>query len=472
MKRAILILCCHFIFSCINAQIDLWGLTEKGGANNCGVLFQYNLNNNIYTNKLDFSGTSNGSLSKGSLMKASDGNIYGMTSSGGLNGVGTIFKYDPSISSYTKILDFDGLIHGSYPFGKLMQASDGKLYGVTCSGGNSDLGTIFQYDINTNSFTKLLDFNGINNGSGPFGQLIELPNGMLYGLTFGGGTSNNFGSIFQFDPISHVLTKKFVFTGFSTGYNPAGSLVEGIDGKLYGMTLLGGTVSGTIFQYDPYLNTYSVVVNLGALPNDGRQPWGSLISALDGKLYGMTEIGGVNNSGILFQYDPISNVYSKKIDFDGVNFGSSPKGSLMQASDGYIYGLTTKGGTNNFGVLFQFDPITGLGLKKLDFDSINGSSPLYTSLIELPSLQTEVNINKKQNFISIYPTLNNGSFFIEINSKSQILVTNTLGETIIEQIMDKGKQSLSIQSCSNGIYFVNITDDKGIITSKKIIVNK
>ena len=73
---------------------------------------------------------------------------------------------------------------------------------------------------------------------------------------------------------------------------------------------------------------------------------------------------------------------------------------------------------------------------------------------------------------SFYPNPNNGTFTIESKSKSQITITNLLGEIVLNQLMEKGKQDLSIQSCSDGIYFVNITDDKGIITSKKIIVNK
>ena len=67
----------------------------------------------------------------GSLMQASDGKLYGMTTNGGSSSDnGVIFSFDPSSSTYTKLKDFDNT-NGANPYGSLMQASDGKLYGMT-----------------------------------------------------------------------------------------------------------------------------------------------------------------------------------------------------------------------------------------------------------------------------------------------------------------------------------------------------
>jgi uncharacterized repeat protein (TIGR03803 family) len=475
MKNLVLIISFLFIALTQNAQTELWGMTAKGGVSNNGVLFQFDISNSICTKKLDFSGVTNGSLPNGSLFKASDGRLYGMTATGGQNGFGTIFQYDLSTGTYTKKFDFDGVAHGSSPNGSLMQATDGFLYGLTILGGINNKGVIFKFDINTSICTKVFDFNGAN-GLNPNGNLIQFSDGLLYGLTVGGGGgiggSNNNGELFQFNPVTNILVKKVILTGGLSGYNPFGSLVQAIDGKLYGMILLGGTGNGLIFQYDPSLNTYTVKVNLGIPSNPGAQPWGSLISASDGKLYGMTEIGGMYNSGVLFQYDPVSNIYLKIIDFDGINTGGNPKGSLIQSSNGKIYGLTTKGGANNFGVLFEYDPITLNLSKKLDFDSINGSMPAYTSLIEVPSIPTRIHDFDKVSNLSLYPNPNNGSFTIELKTKSQITITNVLGESVLNQLLEIGKQNLSIQSQADGIYFVKVTDDKGLSTTKKIVVQK
>lgn len=472
MKKISLIIGFLFVVFNYNAQIELWGMTEKGGGNDLGTMFKFSIGNNVITNNFDFSGTVNGSFPRGSLIKASDGNLYGMTSNGGQNGLGTLFQYDLSSGTYTKKIDFDGASFGSYPNGSLMQAADGYLYGLTLTGGINDKGVIFRFDINTGIITKVFDFNG-SNGLNPNGNLIQFSDGMLYGLTVGGGGgiggSNNNGELFQFDPITNILVKKVALTGGLNGYNPFGSLVQAIDGKLYGMTLLGGTGSGLIFQYDPSSNLYSVKVNLGTLSNPGKEPWGSLISALDGKLYGMTQNGGSYNSGVLFQYDPISNIYLKIIDFDGNNLGGNPQGTLMQASNGNIYGLTTNGGANNLGVLFEYDPISNVLSKKIDFNGVNGSLPRYTSLIEIPSSATGIDQISNSNNLLIYPNPNDGLFTIEIKSKSQIIITNTLGEIVFNQIFDIGKQNLNFKSKNTGIYFIKVTNTEGISVSKKII---
>ncbi len=53
---------------------------------------------------------------------------------GGTDGYGVIFSFDPSDLRYTKLKDFDNT-NGGYPQGSLIQASDGKLYGMASSGG-------------------------------------------------------------------------------------------------------------------------------------------------------------------------------------------------------------------------------------------------------------------------------------------------------------------------------------------------
>ena len=97
----------------------------------------------------------------------------------------------------------------------------------------------------------------------------------------------------------------------------------------------------------------------------------------------MTVNGGTNDYGVLFEYDPIIDVYTKKLDFDGTNKGANPWGSLMQASNGKLYGMTYRGGASNFGVIFEYDPSSDIFIKKLDFIGVNGASPLHTTLIQV-----------------------------------------------------------------------------------------
>ena len=57
-----------------------------------------------------------------------------MTTNGGSRGAGVIFSFDPFTATYKKLKDFDKA-NGSNPYGGLLHATDGKLYGVTPYGG-------------------------------------------------------------------------------------------------------------------------------------------------------------------------------------------------------------------------------------------------------------------------------------------------------------------------------------------------
>jgi uncharacterized repeat protein (TIGR03803 family) len=127
-------------------------------------------------------------------MQAKDGKMYGMTTYGGSNAAGVIFSFDPSSSTYTKLKDFD-YTNGGNPNGNyLLQATDGKLYGMTYNGGALGFGVIFSFDPSSSTYTKLKEFDFTNGGSAP-GSLMQASDGKLYGMTSNGG-SNGVGVIF------------------------------------------------------------------------------------------------------------------------------------------------------------------------------------------------------------------------------------------------------------------------------------
>ncbi len=76
----------------------------------------------------------------------------------------------------------------------------------------------------------------------------------------------------------------------------------------------------------------------------------------DGKFYGLTFSGGAKDDGVIFEWNPDTNTYTKKIDFDGY-LGSKPHGSLT-LKDGKFYGMTWEGGDYAYGVIFEWDPET------------------------------------------------------------------------------------------------------------------
>src|SRR5678809_303589 len=110
-----------------------------------------------------------------------------MTDNGGTTNNGVIFSFDLSTSAYAKLLNFDGT-NGRDPGGSLMQATNGKLYGLGTYGGTSNTGVIFSLDPSSSTYSKLKDFGSNEGGSNVSASLTQGSDGMLFGMTNGGGS--------------------------------------------------------------------------------------------------------------------------------------------------------------------------------------------------------------------------------------------------------------------------------------------
>src|SRR5450432_3600239 len=71
--------------------------------------------------------------------------LYGLTNSGGNENEGTIIKYNPGTNNVTVLKGFTGSERNPR-YSTFIQASNGKLYGMTSDGGISNEGVIFSYD--------------------------------------------------------------------------------------------------------------------------------------------------------------------------------------------------------------------------------------------------------------------------------------------------------------------------------------
>ena len=92
-------------------------------------------------------------------------------------------------------------------------------------------------------FTVLHNLNGTSDGSTPFGQLLVASDGNLYGTAVSGGTTFvNCGTIFKVTPAgAYSVVHNFDRTG---GCNPEEQLIQGTDGLLYGLVTGGGNHDG------------------------------------------------------------------------------------------------------------------------------------------------------------------------------------------------------------------------------------
>jgi uncharacterized repeat protein (TIGR03803 family) len=265
----------------------LYGVTPFGGSVNMGTLYRLDMNTGVYTVIHDLITVSEGQEPRGVPLEVTDGILYGVTRAGGANGEGTLYKFNLGTNVFTKQADFDDLTTGKYPGASLIKATNGKLYGLAQSGGQHSYGTLFEYDMASASL-QAMAFDGLNKGRIPVGTLIEYEDNMLYGMCHMGGLYDE-GTLFVVDLDALACTKLMDFNPATTGYQPMGSLIKASNNKLYGATNRGGAYdSGVIFEYDPESGTYTTIHEFTSFR---EYPWfGSLLEVETE--YGVDETSG------------------------------------------------------------------------------------------------------------------------------------------------------------------------------------
>jgi uncharacterized repeat protein (TIGR03803 family) len=369
------IMCCGQL---VNAQTDeLIGVASIGGKTNGGVIFKINSDGTGFDTLYSFNKIkpTTGYEPMDRLVQGDNGKWYGILSNTPINAdSGAVFSFDLTTHICKRLLAFNGQ-NGIPIYGTVTPARNGNLYITTSS---DSCGTILCYNPADDTYTKALNFN-TTDGKYPFGGLTRAKDGKLYGMTAYGGAFND-GELFSFDPATNSYKKLFDFNR-KNGYRPWGRLTEARNGKLYGMTSGGGMNDtgmwnygdGVLFCFDPANNTYTKLFDFKW--DSGATPQGSLLQAKNGKLYGMTWYGGANKIGVVFMFDPSDNTYTDLHNFNDTD-GSYPQGSFIQAKNNMLYGMSSRGGAHNFGVIFTIDTSNNTYKKIYDFDRVKGALPL------------------------------------------------------------------------------------------------
>ena len=128
-----------------NTQGDFLGTTTLGGTDGVGTIYKVTPAG-VATVLYSFRATGgDGQTPKGALLLDSLGNLYGTTSAGGAAGRGTVFKLSPA-GVMTILHSFAASPDGNGPVAGLVMDSAGNLYGTTSSGGVNGKGTVFKID--------------------------------------------------------------------------------------------------------------------------------------------------------------------------------------------------------------------------------------------------------------------------------------------------------------------------------------
>ncbi|HEV3278666.1 MAG TPA: choice-of-anchor tandem repeat GloVer-containing protein [Terriglobia bacterium] len=209
------------------------------------------------------------------LVQATDGNLYGTTSDGGAKNYGTVFKITPS-GALTTLYSFcsqSGCADGANPNAGLVQATNGNFYGTTYGGGVDGNGTVFQITP-SGTLTTLYTFcsqSGCADGADPYrAALVQAADGSFYGTTANGG-ANGGGTVFRITS-SGTLRTLYSFCARSSctdGEYPYAALVQDTNGNLYGTTSSGGANGrGTVFSISvglgPFVETQPTSTKVGA----------------------------------------------------------------------------------------------------------------------------------------------------------------------------------------------------------------
>lgn len=315
--------------------------------------------NSTWTSSATFVAT----VSSGGLVTAvNGGNVTISVSFGGISSNTSVTVTPRVVSTLTFIHNFQG---DTQTNGPLLQASDGNFYSTTragggniCSGGDF-CGTLFRLTPGGVK-TVLHAFGAGADGNTPTAPLIQGSDGALYGLTSFGGVHGR-GTAFRI-ALDGTYTVLYSFGASpADGRVPLGGLVQASDGNFYGTTSVGGANHclqvpgaanncGTIFRMTP-AGAVTVIYSFGASASDGVQPNGSLLQGSDGNLYGTTVNGGActlagitNSCGTVFRVTlggSLNVLYSFG---NSLSDGIAPQGSLIQGVDGAYYGTTVSGG--------------------------------------------------------------------------------------------------------------------------------
>lgn len=228
----------------------LYGPAGGGAPFYGGVV--YRLDRSGETDLYTFVGGADGTSGGLGFVRDNSGNIYGSGGAGDLachpaGGCGVIYKIDAK-GVFSVLHVFTGP-DGYYP-GALAIDPTGNLYGVTSSGGAQNAGTIFKLTP-SGQFTTIYAFTGAADGNQPNGLILDSA-GNLYGTTYSGGivTSQCFnfgcGVVFQLSPTAAGTWKETVLHRFTgpDGDNPQGQLLlDPAKPALYGTTSRGGDFS-------------------------------------------------------------------------------------------------------------------------------------------------------------------------------------------------------------------------------------
>ncbi len=304
----------------LDAAGNLYGTAVTGGSGSCeggcGVTYKLTKSGDTWTQTVihAFTGGLDGSGPGARVAVDARGNVYGMTPTGGANGLGVIYEVQAGSNDKWKLRvlhTFTGGSDGSSGSAGKLVLHGGHIFGAATTGGSFGAGTVFELRPTRSGewdFKTLYSFQGAPDGVFPYGALLFDAAGNIYGTTYYGGT-NGLGTVYRLARGAGGRWTESVLYSFqagSDGNSSISNLVADAAGNFYGTTSEGGLGSGTIFQLTPGPNdtwSESIPHSFQGSP-DGAFPYAGMVGDGAGNFYGATVHGGADGDGAIYRFIP------------------------------------------------------------------------------------------------------------------------------------------------------------------------
>jgi uncharacterized repeat protein (TIGR03803 family) len=316
-----------------------------------------------------------GGFPAGTLIADADGNLFGTTEGGGANGGGTVFEIARTATGYasTPIVLYSfcaqaNCTDGARPLAGLIADAKGNLFGTTFSGGANNNGTVFEIGKIGSGYSPIPDIlvsfceePSCADGAGPAGGVIADAEGNLFGTTESGG-ANNGGTVFEiaktgtaYASVPTILYSFCSQTNCNDGAVPVAGLILDAEGNLLGTTSLGPNanslstpIRGTVFEIAKtrggYASVPTILYQFCSQPNctDGAGPRAPLTTDADGNLFGTTF--GDRAPSTIFEIVKTGSGYASEATilyrFCDFCTEKAPLGGLLVDAVGNLFGTT------------------------------------------------------------------------------------------------------------------------------------
>lgn len=314
---------------------------------------------------------------------------YGVTYLGGASNNGSLYRVQPDGSRFSVIASFNvlnGLTPSQWP---VFDAASEALYGTTSQGGSAGSGAIYKYDFATKTLAIMGSLTG-SVGTTPQGSPL-IVNGNLYGAT-GQSAANGVGGIWMLPLAGGKPSLIHSFAGYPTDIATsfAALTFNPNDGLIYAMAFNGGANGmGGIASFNPAAadpaSTYQLRASL--YPSTGSVPqMGALITGRDGLMYGSGWMGGANNAGTVFSFNPANNQVRVIYSLDPAKTGTSPYNQPAESASGrFLFGVSWKGGKHGFGAIYAIEKATGKASVLLPLDGKTSGGNTFSGVEVDPS---------------------------------------------------------------------------------------